>query len=75
MTYTDIMRDGIRRKYTVLRYIYSQMMQTSMEGGQFYRPVFYEYPEDLNTYTAINLNYFIGTSLKASMLSNDTNVN
>lgn len=33
VTYTDIMRNGIQRKYAILRYLYSELMYVSKHGG------------------------------------------
>jgi alpha-glucosidase (family GH31 glycosyl hydrolase) len=75
ITYTDIMRDGIRRKYGILRYLYSEMMALSANGGQFFKPLFYNYPTDEMAYKDVNNNFLIGNSLKASMLTNKVGQN
>lgn len=75
VTYASILKDAIRRKYTILRYLYTNMMKISAEGGQIYKPVFYEFPEDPMAYKEPALNYMIGEALKASMLSTKTGVN
>lgn len=69
VTYTEVMREGIRNKYALLQYYYSEMMTISQEGGQMLRPVFYDYPTDVNTWTDIHNNFMIGHSLKASFVT------
>ena len=52
VTFEDIIRNGIRRKYSVMRYMYAELTRVSMDGGQVYKPVFYEFPEDVNTWNS-----------------------
>jgi len=75
MTYTDVMRDGIRNKYALLSYYYSEMMQISQSGGQFFRPVFYDYPGDVNTWADVHHNFMVGSSLKASFVTDKLHQN
>ena len=45
--YFDIMKSAIKNKYQLVRYYYSQMMEISLTGsGAFYKPLFFEFPED-----------------------------
>ena len=47
MTYTAIMQKAIFTKYSLIRYYYTQMMIMSLDGsGPFYKPLFFEFPED-----------------------------
>lgn len=68
MNYTDIMRDAIYTKYSLIRYYYSELMTMSLRGEKsFYKPVFFAYPDDMNTYTDLTNNVMIGDNLKLSM--------
>lgn len=69
MTYTDVMREGIRNKYALARYYYAEMLNIASMGGQFFRPVFYDFPTDVKTWQDEHNNFMIGSSLKASMLT------
>jgi len=70
ITYTDIMRYAIKTKYELTRYYYTNMMMLSMNGtGTFYKPLFFEFPEDLNAYQNLTNNIMLGSSLKLSVNS------
>ena len=69
-SYLDIMRMAIRTKYNLIRYYYTQLSKSSNEGGAFYKPVFFEFPEDSNAYLDPHNNVMLGDALKLSVLSN-----
>ena len=75
VTYTDIMRYGLRNRYHLIRYYYSSLYQVSQNGGTFYKPVFYEFPDDMFTYGDFEYNVMLGSALKLSIQSNTTNQN
>jgi alpha-glucosidase (family GH31 glycosyl hydrolase) len=51
MTYFDIMKKAIYTKYSLNRYYYSYLSKVSSgEIGAFYKPLFFEYPDDINAY-------------------------
>jgi len=50
VTYTDIMRRAMRVKLSMIRYYYTQMAMANLNGGAFYKPLFFEFPDDINTY-------------------------
>lgn len=76
ITYTDIMRIAMRTKYCLLRYYYTNLFQLSMNGGSpFYKPLFFEFPDDIETYTEFENNVMLGSALKLSVLSNQLGVN
>jgi len=42
------MRDAILMKYQLIRYYYSSLFKISTKGtGTFYKPVFFEFPDDV----------------------------
>lgn len=57
---TDIMRHGIRIKYALVRFYYSEISKLSMDGGAFYQPVFFEFPNDINAYVNQTDNIMLG---------------
>lgn len=63
ITYQDIIVKGIRRKYLLVMHMYSEMMKISQEGGQLYKPVFYNYPSDLKAWKEPTKNWMIGDQL------------
>lgn len=68
--YMSIMRDAIYVKYSLNRYYYTQLTMISLYGGQqFYKPLFYAYPDDIQAYQNITYNVALGDSLKLSVNS------
>jgi len=60
------MRRALRWRYALLRYFYTEMYVNSIEGGTFWKPLFFEFPDDPATYNNIERNIMIGPSLKFS---------
>lgn len=76
----DIMRDAIFNKYSLVRYYYTQLFLASWGTSQnyrkaFYKPVFFEFPEDLNAYDNLQYNVMLGDSLKLSINSDQQGQN
>lgn len=75
------MKDAIQRKYNLIRYYYTGMFRVSdglqdvTGGGSFWRPMFFDYPNDNNAYYDPKYNVLIGDSLKLSILSDKLGVN
>jgi len=46
------MRDAIKLKYSLIRYYYTSLfiLSTQGTGGTFYKPLFFEFPDDLNAF-------------------------
>lgn len=64
----DVMRDAIRTKYSLIRYYYQNLFTISTNGtGTFYKPMFFEFPDDENSYTDIVYNIMLGDSIKLSI--------
>ena len=56
-----VSRIVIRYRYSLLRYFYSQMFKISLgESGSFFKPLFFNFPNDNNTYDNIDSNAMIG---------------
>lgn len=66
-TYLDIMRMAMRLKYSMVRYYYTQITMLHLNGGAFYKPLFFEYPEDIEAYQDQELNIMLGSALKLSV--------
>ena len=49
-TYLDIMRRAMRVKYHMIRYYYTELSMLHKEGGAFYKPLFFEFPNDEEAY-------------------------
>ncbi len=56
-----VSRIVIRYRYSLLRYFYTQMFKISLgESGSFFKPLFFNFPNDKNTYDNIDSNAMIG---------------
>jgi len=64
VTFTDIMRRGIQTKYHLIRYYYTQLSMLSEQGGAFFKPLFFEFPEEAGAYLNQTTNVMLGSSLK-----------
>lgn len=71
VTVTDIMKDAILTKYSLQRYYYTQLFLLSKDAetvGSFYKPLFFEYPNDPKSYEADPTeNVMLGSALKLSI--------
>jgi alpha-glucosidase (family GH31 glycosyl hydrolase) len=64
------MRKAIRIKYHLSKYYQSEISFIHDEGGAFYKPLFFEFPDDPRSYYDLNLNVMIGSGLKLAVQSN-----
>ena len=46
MRYVDAIRNSMRTKLALLNYYYTELSAISEEGGAFFRPLFFDYPQD-----------------------------
>lgn len=64
------MRYAIKTKYEMIRYYYSSLLLLSLRGsGTFYKPLFFEFPEDMMAYQGLTTNIMLGDALKLSVNS------
>jgi len=57
------------KKLHMIRYLYTQMSIIQQEGGSYFRPVFYDFPNEEGAYADQELNVMLGPSLKLSVQS------
>ena len=50
------------------------MTLTSLNGGTFYKPLFFEFPNDSQTYFNQELYVMLGSALKLNMMTNTLNM-
>lgn len=50
VTYLDVIRNAMRTKMSLIRYYYTQMSMIQRDGGAFYKPLFFEYPDLAGAY-------------------------
>jgi hypothetical protein len=54
-------------RYNFIKYYYSSFYDISVQGGSFFKPLFYEYPLDKRSYDEVEINILLGNSLKLSI--------
>ena len=69
--YTDMIRNAMQIKLALVPYYYTEMSMLHMEGGAFYRPLFFDFPNDTNAYVNQTHNVMLGGSMKASFQSTE----
>lgn len=77
MTYTDIMRKGIRNKYSLIKYHYTEYLNIYANGGVYFKPMYFEFPNNDNSFDMAKISYdfMLGSALKVSINTNQTNQN
>jgi len=50
-----------------VKYYYSNFFNLALEGGSFFKPLFYEYPLDPYAYKDLQVNILLGNALKLSI--------
>jgi alpha-glucosidase (family GH31 glycosyl hydrolase) len=68
-TYLDVIQSAMYRKLHMIRYLYTQMSIIQQEGGSYFRPLFYDFPNEEGAYEDQELNIMLGPSLKLGILS------
>lgn len=54
---------SIRNKYMLQLYYYTHMMRISQEGGMFFKPAYWEYPNDMNLLYNSTTSFMLGKAL------------
>jgi len=67
-TYVDIMRWAMWNKMSLIRFYYSEMSHVQRYGGAFFKPLFFEFPNDPEAYGHQVRNVMLGTSLKLGII-------
>ena len=67
MTYSDVIKNALINRYCYIRYYYSSFYDIYLDGGSFFKPLFYEYPLDKKAYDDVEVNILLGNGLKLSM--------
>ena len=59
-----VIRDDINCRYSLLRYMYSQLFLISLnEKGSFFKPIMFEFPEEQSSYEDIESKIMLGDSI------------
>jgi len=64
-----IIRNAMDVKLSLVRYFYSVISNLHTQGGTFYKPLFFEFPDDAGAYEAQQLNVMLGSALKLGIQS------
>lgn len=76
VSYFAIIKKAMYTKFHMIRYFYTELTMSSRDGGAFYKPLFFEYPNDVKALDAPQeLNIMLGSALKLSVNSNTLNKN
>jgi len=57
----------MRTKYHLSKYYQSELSFLHEEGGAFYKPLFFEFPNDPRSYNDQHLNVMLGAGLKLAV--------
>lgn len=69
--YTDMIRKAMQTKLALVPYYYTGLTELSKRGGSFYKPLFFEFPNDPNAYKNLTHNVMLGSGMKASFQSTE----
>lgn len=67
-TIQTTMRNAIRWRYALIRYYYTQLYMNNAHGGMFWKPLFFEFPDEQHAYDNIERNIMIGPAIKMSSI-------
>lgn len=59
----------MRNKYRLIPYYYTQLQKLSKYGGAFFKPLFFEFPNDNDATVSQEHNVMLGGALKLSIQS------
>ncbi|KAL4927002.1 putative sugar hydrolase [Aspergillus undulatus] len=67
---SDVLRDCVKRKISLTPYLLSEALNGHRTGTPLMRPMFVEFPNDLNTWT-LDTQYMFGSNLLVAPVFND----
>ena len=59
-TYSELMKAAAMKRYAIHQYYYTHMHRASTTGTPAFKPLFYNYGDDANTFTNPEYNFLIG---------------
>jgi len=66
MTYTEFIKEMSWKRYALHRYQYTCLHMSSLEGTVYFKPLFYNYPEDNLAFSNVENNILLGDAIKVS---------
>lgn len=64
----------MKTKLHLIRYYYTQLSMVQTSGGAFYKPLFFEFPDEPGAYNDQELNIMLGSGVKLGVQSQNTGV-
>ena len=65
--YNETAKNAIEQRYSFLRYFYTLMYEVSQnKRGMMVQPLYFEFPDDENTYSNFEQSFMVGSALKVS---------
>ncbi|KAL2866434.1 putative sugar hydrolase [Aspergillus lucknowensis] len=68
---SDVLRDCVKRKITLTPYLLAEALAGHRQGTPLMRPMFVEFPDDLNTYP-LDTQYMFGSNLLVAPVFSDS---
>ena len=65
---TAVSIHAIQARYSLFRYMYSRYFETSLYGGTFFKPLFYEFTADTKAYDYSDTSFMLGSAVKVTPL-------
>jgi len=66
-TFSDIILEGIKERYNYIPYLYSHVIKLNQTGGMYFKPLFFEFPNDIMSYKDNQNTFMLGRHLKIAM--------
>lgn len=60
----EVSKKAIRARYSLARYIYSEYMHTARYGGSIFKPILFEFPEDPQAYSILDITLMFGNAIR-----------
>ena len=73
-TYTDFFREASLKRYGLHQYQYSNLHKASTDGSIYFKPMFYNFPDDSKNYNDVEKNILLGDSVKLSAVVDQVTV-
>ena len=67
-TYTDFFREASLKRYALHQYQYSYIHKASTDAIVYFKPMFYNFPDDEKNYEDVEKNILLGDSVKLSVV-------
>jgi len=59
-----VTKKALKLRYSLARYMYTSYMHTVLRGGTMVRPVLFDFPTDMQTYSILDTSFMFGPALR-----------